>query len=92
MNLQELFQPVSGVRIFGDRELPVTGLEYHSRRVSPGQIFFAIRGLEQDGNRFIPEALSRGAAAVVSESHRLRSRLRDPLPGFMSPMSAGHWP
>ncbi|MEE8177612.1 MAG: UDP-N-acetylmuramoyl-L-alanyl-D-glutamate--2,6-diaminopimelate ligase, partial [Acidobacteriota bacterium] len=49
-------------------ELPVTGLEYHSRRVSPGQVFFAIRGLEQDGNRFIPEALSRGAAAVVSES------------------------
>ncbi|MCH8267578.1 MAG: UDP-N-acetylmuramoyl-L-alanyl-D-glutamate--2,6-diaminopimelate ligase [Acidobacteria bacterium] len=68
MNLQELFQPVSGARIFGDRELPVTGLEYHSRRVSPGQVFFAIRGLEQDGNRFIPEALSRGAAAVVSES------------------------
>ena len=68
MNLQELFQPVSGARIFGDRELPVTGLGYHSRRVSPGQVFFAIRGLEQDGNRFIPEALSRGAAAVVSES------------------------
>ncbi|MCZ6490837.1 MAG: UDP-N-acetylmuramoyl-L-alanyl-D-glutamate--2,6-diaminopimelate ligase, partial [Acidobacteria bacterium] len=68
MNLQELFQPVSEVRIFGDRELPVTGLEYHSRRVSPGQVFFAIRGFAQDGNRFIPEALSRGAAVVVSES------------------------
>ncbi len=68
MNLQEFFQPVSGVRIFGNRELPVTGLEYHSRRVSPGQVFFAIRGFEQDGSRFIPEALSRGAAAVVSES------------------------
>ena len=43
-------------------------LEYDSRRVRPGQLFFAIRGMKADGTTFIPEAVARGAVAVVSEA------------------------
>ena len=68
MNLQELFEQVPEAQIFGDRSLPVAGLAYHSRRVSAGEVFFAIHGFQQDGNRFIPEALLHGALAVVSEN------------------------
>ena len=39
-----------------------------SRRVAPGVAFFAYPGEAADGRRFIPDALSRGASAVVWES------------------------
>ncbi|MBI2816130.1 MAG: UDP-N-acetylmuramoyl-L-alanyl-D-glutamate--2,6-diaminopimelate ligase [Acidobacteria bacterium] len=69
MVLQQLLEAIPGrTLVFGNGNLEITGLEYDSRRVRPGQVFFAIRGLKQDGARFIPEALSRGAVAVVSEA------------------------
>src|SRR5688572_15454820 len=68
MILQTLFEPISEAHIFGDPRTPITGLQYHSERICPGEVFFAIRGLREDGTRFIPDALERGAVAVVSES------------------------
>jgi UDP-N-acetylmuramoyl-L-alanyl-D-glutamate--2,6-diaminopimelate ligase len=68
MILQHLVGAIPGTQIFGDRELEISGLEYDSRRVRAGQVFFAIPGMKQDGSQFIPEAVSRGAAAVVSEA------------------------
>lgn len=39
-----------------------------SRRVTPGALFFALRGAGADGRGFVADALERGAAAVVGES------------------------
>ena len=47
--------------------LPVTGLSVDSRTVRPGDVFFAIPGSKADGLGYVPEALDRGAKAVVSE-------------------------
>ena len=47
--------------------LSVTGLSVDSRTVKPGDIFFAIPGSKTDGLGYVPEALGRGAKAVVSE-------------------------
>ena len=46
----------------------VAGIEYDSRRVHPGDLFFAFPGAHADGRRFAQDALSRGALAAVSES------------------------
>ena len=46
----------------------VTGVQYDSRRVRPGDVFVAMRGGSADGNRFIAGALERGAAAVITDS------------------------
>ncbi len=45
--------------------LPVSGVTHDSRRVRPGYVFVALVGSRFDGHRFIPEALERGAVAVV---------------------------
>ena len=45
----------------------ISGLECDSRKVRPGNIYFALPGLHTDGHRFIPPALDRGAAAVVHQ-------------------------
>lgn len=48
----------------GDFE--VKGLSCDSRKVSEGFIFFAIEGYKDDGNRYVKDAISRGARVVVS--------------------------
>jgi UDP-N-acetylmuramoyl-L-alanyl-D-glutamate--2,6-diaminopimelate ligase len=45
----------------------VRGLEYDSRRVEPGFVFFAFPGSRVDGREFAAHALTSGAIAVVSE-------------------------
>lgn len=47
---------------------PVKGVSYDSRRVAPGSIFVALHGLVADGNAFVPQAVGRGAIAVISEA------------------------
>lgn len=43
----------------------ITGIADHSGRVRPGQLFVAIRGEVHDAHRFIPQALSNGATALL---------------------------
>ncbi len=47
--------------------IPVTGLEYDSRKVRKGGVFFAFPGEHVDGHRYVPMARAAGAAAIVSE-------------------------
>jgi UDP-N-acetylmuramoyl-L-alanyl-D-glutamate--2,6-diaminopimelate ligase len=68
MTLQQLFQAVPNTALSGDAAAEPTGLQFDSRRILPGQVFFAISGYRQDGCRFIPDAVARGALAVVSEA------------------------
>ncbi len=46
----------------------VAGLEYDSRRVCSGFLFFAFPGAKTDGKMFASEAFSKGALAAVCES------------------------
>ena len=43
-----------------------------SRAVEPGMLYVAVRGSQADGHRFIPDAVRRGAAAVVVEQSAAR--------------------
>jgi UDP-N-acetylmuramoyl-L-alanyl-D-glutamate--2,6-diaminopimelate ligase len=51
----------------GPLDRPISGLAIDSRRVVPGNLFFALPGLRADGATFIDEAVSRGAVAVVTQ-------------------------
>jgi len=46
----------------------VSGIEYDSRQIKPGDVFVAMRGESSDGNRFIGKAIAAGAVAIVSDS------------------------
>jgi len=46
----------------------VTEVAYDSRRVGPGSLFVALRGLKADGTEFASVAAARGAVAIVSEA------------------------
>ena len=49
-------------------QLEISGLEYDSRRVQPGFLFFAFPGSRADGRQFAQDAIARGAATIASES------------------------
>jgi UDP-N-acetylmuramoyl-L-alanyl-D-glutamate--2,6-diaminopimelate ligase len=48
-------------------KLSVAGLEYDSRRVQPGFLFFAFPGARADGREFAQQAIEKGAVATASE-------------------------
>ncbi|MDR1971687.1 MAG: UDP-N-acetylmuramoyl-L-alanyl-D-glutamate--2,6-diaminopimelate ligase [Treponema sp.] len=49
------------------RDPLITGLEYNSRKIKPGNLYFALKGLHTDGHRYIGEAIDRGALVIVHE-------------------------
>ena len=48
------------------RKISVEGICFDSRKVKKKDIFFAIRGNQTSGTRFIEDAISKGASAIVS--------------------------
>ena len=68
MNWQELVAEVTAVGAGGDSDLPVTGVEYDSRRVQPGSVFVAMKGGSTDGNRYVEKAIAAGALGIITDS------------------------
>ena len=66
MKLKELLQNVDVLSWNADPELDIESVAYDSRKVTEKGLFVAISGFSTDGNRFIPMALEKGAAAVVT--------------------------
>jgi UDP-N-acetylmuramoyl-L-alanyl-D-glutamate--2,6-diaminopimelate ligase len=46
-------------------DLVVTGLTFDNRLVAEGTLFFCVPGFTRDGHDFAPDAVARGAAALV---------------------------
>ncbi len=57
----------SQAELTGSGDVEIEGIEYDSRQVRPNSLFVAIKGYERDGFEFVPQAVERGAVAVVSE-------------------------
>ena len=51
----------------GAPEVEITGLAYSSQSVTPGTLFFCVPGFRSDGHDFAPDAVERGAAALVCQ-------------------------
>lgn len=66
MKLLDLLRDVPGVRVEGNADLEITGITSDSRLVERGFVFVAIPGTQRDGAEFVPQALSRGAVALVA--------------------------
>lgn len=48
------------------KDFEVKGLAYDSRKVKPGYIFFAIKGLKDDGSKYVNDAIAAGAELIVT--------------------------
>ena len=51
----------------GAPSVEITSLAYSTGDVAPGSLFFCVRGFRADGHDFAPDAVARGAVALVCE-------------------------
>src|SRR5215207_7333627 len=63
MKLRDLM----GAAVADGGDVEISALAYDNRRVEPGTLFFCVRGFTRDGHEFAPDAVARGAAALVVE-------------------------
>jgi UDP-N-acetylmuramoyl-L-alanyl-D-glutamate--2,6-diaminopimelate ligase len=67
MKLRDLLQGAEASIPASAEELEIRQVACDSRKVQPRALFFALHGAKADGNAFIRDAVSRGAAAIASE-------------------------
>lgn len=67
MQLKTLLQGIDVLELHANAALELTGVQYDSRRVKPGELFVAISGFQTDGHTYIPKAVAQGAACVLCE-------------------------
>lgn len=65
--LKDILYGVSLVSLEGDRNVPVKGIAFDSRKIEEGYLFVAIKGLTVDGHDYISMAIEKGAAIIVAE-------------------------
>ena len=70
MDLERLVSALEPVEVLGRTSAEVRDLAFDARAVVPGALFFAVPGERADGHDFAPEAVERGAVALVVE-HKL---------------------
>lgn len=66
MRLSQLWRAATDAVVDPRDDREVAGLAVDSRRVRPGDCFIAVAGEREDGLLHLPEALARGAVAVVA--------------------------
>ena len=54
-------------KVLGTLDHMPSGIVFDSRKISPGDLFVAVRGFATDGHRYIPAAIKSGAAYIVCE-------------------------
>ncbi len=65
MTVRELLAEVEIMAVTGGLDATVANLRLDSRRVEPGDVFFALPGVQADGTSFAFAAITAGAVAVV---------------------------
>lgn len=67
MKLREMLVGLEGLKVKGDLDLDIKGIESNSKNIKEGFLFVAIKGFNVDGHKFIDSAIENGATAVIVE-------------------------
>jgi UDP-N-acetylmuramoyl-L-alanyl-D-glutamate--2,6-diaminopimelate ligase len=67
LKLRELFVGAEASIPSAAENLEIRQIACDSRKVKPRALFFALHGAKEDGNAFVRDAVSRGAAVIASE-------------------------
>ncbi len=64
MRLSDILKETEYISISGGNA-EITGITNNSRKIKPGYMFICIKGFKSDGHKYITQAVTQGAAAVV---------------------------
>lgn len=71
MKISELINNLN-IELHGADDKEISGVTYDSRKVSKNYLFVALHGLKEDGKNYIKDAISRGAAAVLTDDKTIK--------------------
>lgn len=67
MKLSQLIQKLNITKICGKTDICISSVEYNSSKVVKGSLFVCLKGFNTNGHNYIPDAIARGAAAILVE-------------------------
>lgn len=66
-NFNSLVKSITNIEIIVPSDAPITDICYNSQKATPGSLFVALNGTNTDGSRYIQDAISNGAVAIISD-------------------------
>ncbi|HEU4471321.1 MAG TPA: UDP-N-acetylmuramoyl-L-alanyl-D-glutamate--2,6-diaminopimelate ligase [Flavisolibacter sp.] len=66
-NLSDILYKVHTTALIGNTHIDIADVQIDSRKVKPGSLFVAVKGVAADGHQFIAKAVAQGASAVVCQ-------------------------
>ncbi|OJJ23509.1 UDP-N-acetylmuramoyl-L-alanyl-D-glutamate--2,6-diaminopimelate ligase [marine bacterium AO1-C] len=66
-NVENLLQNIAVVQSLGNLQINIQNIHFDSRKITPQDLFVAVKGTNVDGHDYIDKAISQGANVVVCE-------------------------
>ena len=67
MKLENMLVGLEDLKVKGDLDIEIEGLDRNSKNIKEGYLFVAIKGFSADGHKFINDAIENGAKAILVE-------------------------
>ena len=67
MELKKILVGLEGLKVKGNLDIEINGIQKNSKEVKQGDLFVAIKGFSVDGHNYIDDAIKQGAIAVMIE-------------------------
>jgi len=64
---------------FPENKMEINGVTNDSRKVKQGSVFIAINGFQDDGKKYIKDAISKGASIIISEKSIKKTKVNIPV-------------
>ena len=65
MILKKILVGIDGLKAMGNLDIEINNISQDSNNIGPNDLFIAIKGFKVDGHKFIPQAISKGAKAIL---------------------------
>ena len=65
MELKKLLVGLDNLKVRGNLDVEISGIESNSKNVKEGYLFVAIKGFSTDGHQYVESAIQNGAVAVM---------------------------
>ena len=69
MNINKILQGIDNLKVKGNLDLDIKGIENYSENVKEGYLFIAIEGFSTDGHKYVNNAIEKGAKAVIIQEN-----------------------
>ena len=80
MELKYILAGLEGLKVKGSLDIDIHKIENSSANIEKGDMFVAIDGFDKDGHQYIPEAIQKGAKAIMAQASKLTKEMVKDLP------------